>query len=156
MFPKTCRGPENLFVFFQDATTKVFFALKKKDNVENFKGQITFNQQITSSDGDFDLDLANGKVTIHIPGVYQFSFSGQGGYQISENTYVIVLKNGNEIFDIWDSSNSAGDVNNLSYVWMMEMQDGDTIQMNAGSHLYTDQYTHVTFTGELIEKQLSK
>lgn len=65
------------------------------------------------------------------------------------------------VFKIFDSNAAeGGDGNNLSYVWIMEIEQGDTIGLHSENYLYAGPDNsnegsdyQLTFTGQLIQKQ---
>ena len=134
---------------FQDATTKVFFTFAKTDGV-NFEGNIIFNFEYLNIGDGFDLE--NGVVTVKNPGVYRFTFSGQSGFWLYEDIDVEIKKNDHPFIYIGDK-NVAGEGNNISYVWMMELNQGDTVALHSTGHLYVSSFHPLIFTGELIYKQ---
>ena len=137
---------------FQDATTKVFFAVTQTQGLGNIKGDLTFdNKDIDIGDG---FDWESGVVTVKNSGVYRFTFSGTSGFGLYENTVVTVSKNGNPIgTPIIADFNNEGDGNNISCVWMMQLNQGDTVELQSANHLWAHKGHQSTFTGELIYKQ---
>jgi len=93
--------------------------------------------------------MGSGTFVVPTSGLYRLSFSAQSGYEKYDYTTVYVRKNGEDIFNIWDS-NQEDDVNNLSYTWMMHLTKNDRVYLNSDNHLYASSDNPVTFTGELI------
>mgnify|MGYP001427044056 CR=1 FL=1 len=113
----------------------------------NFKGDITYDRLDVNIGGGFD--IRSGVFVVPTSGTYRLSFSGQSGLHKYEYTHVNVKKNGSDVFAIWDS-NEAADNNNLSYTWVMNLSQGDRVNLSSDNHLYADSINHLTFTGELI------
>ena len=134
---------------FQDTTTKVFFAVTKTGG-GNFEGAITFNNKDLDIGDGFDWD--SGVVTVKNPGVYRFTFSGTSDFGLYDGTLIDVLKNDDSFFFFGDQ-NVKGEGNNLSYVWMMELNQGDTVALHSTGHLFVNGWYPLIFTGELIYKQ---
>ena len=133
-----------------DMGTKVIFGvMKKTSNSGNVKGKITFSEEIIDVGGGFD--LRNDVFRTPISGAYRFTFSGQSGASKNEYTGIQIKKNGVRTLDIYDD-NEQGDVNNLSYTWLMKLRQGDTLELYSLNHLYVFSYNPLTFTGELIHK----
>ena len=135
---------------FQDATTKVFFAVTQTQGLDNIKGDLTFdNKDIDIGDG---FDWESGVVTVKNSGVYRFTFSGTSDFGVHDGTLIDVLKNDDSFFYFGDQ-NVEGEGNNLSYVWMMELNQGDTVALHSTGHLFVNGWYPLIFTGELIYKQ---
>ena len=133
---------------FQVLETKVIFSAVKRSG-GNFKGDITYDRLVVNIGGGFD--TSSGVFVVPISGVYRLSFSAQSGHRKYEFTDVNVKKNGSLIFHIWDSNEGEkADANNISYTWMMNLSQGDRVNLNSDNHLYADSDNPVTFTGELI------
>ena len=50
-----------------------------------------------------------------------------------------------------DARLNGGNGNNLSYSWMLELEENDVIQLEISSNaMYADAKNHVIFTGQLI------
>ena len=114
-----------------------------------FNGDITFDRLDINIGGGFD--IRSGVFVVPTSGTYRLSFSGQSGYQKYEYTHVNVKKNGSRIFAIWDSNDAEkADAKNLSYTWLMNLTQGDRVNLSSHKHLYANSYFHLTFTGELI------
>ena len=115
----------------------------------NFKGDITYDRLDVSIGGGFD--IRSGVFVVPTSGTYRLSFSGQTGSEKYEFTNVNVKKNGSLIFNIWDSNEGEkADANNLSYTWVMNLTQGDRVNLSSQNHLFADGYYRLTFTGELI------
>ena len=120
-----------------------------KNSGVNFKGDITYDRLDVSIGGGFD--IGSGVFVVPISGVYRLSFSAQSGAAKYDHTYVRVRKNGSMILAIWDSNEGEkADGNNISYTWVMNLTQGDRVNLNSHKHLYANSYAPVTFTGELI------
>jgi len=126
--------------------TKVIFSAVRASGY-NFQGDITYDRLDVSIGGGFD--IRSGVFVVPTSGVYRLSFSAQSGSEKYKFTRVYIKKNGSTIFNIWDS-NEADDINNISYTWVMNLTQGDRVNLSSVKHLYANSYTPVTFTGELI------
>mgnify|MGYP001404003663 CR=1 FL=1 len=129
--------------------TKVIFSAVKASG-GNFKGDITYDRLDINIGGGFDID--SSVFVVPTSGTYRLSFSGQSGAGKNELSKVWVRKNGSTIFTIYDS-NAADDINNLSYTWVMNLTQGDRVNLSSFNHLYASGGISVyplTFTGELI------
>ena len=105
-----------------------------------------------SSDDAFDLN--EGVLTFNIPGTYKLTFSGQSSFVRHEKTYIKVKWNTMDDFIIADGNNAdTGDRNNISYVWLMQLEEGDTLELYSYDFLFVGGSWPLTFTGELILKQ---
>ena len=131
--------------------TKVIFSAVKASG-GNFKGDITYDRLDVNIGGGFD--IRSGVFVVPTSGTYRLSFSGQSGAGKYEFTKVLVKKNGSMILNIWDSNEAEkGDVNNISYTWVMNLTQGDRVNLSSFNHLYASGGISVyplTFTGELI------
>ena len=132
--------------------TKVIFSAVRTrtgNSWGNFKGPITFdNLAINLGEG---FDATSGIFTVPTSGTYRFSFSAQSAYRKYGVTTVWVIKNGMEVFYIYDGNDAEnGDANNISYTWMMNLSKNDRINLDSRNYLYARSYEPVTFTGELI------
>ena len=116
----------------------------------NFKGDITYDRLEVSIGGGFD--IRSGVFVVPTSGTYRLSFSGQSGAGKYEFTKVLVKKNGADVFAIWDSNEAEkADANNISYTWLMNLTQGDRVNLSSENHLNAKNYRyHLTFTGELI------
>ena len=115
----------------------------------NFQGPITYDS-LTINLGE-GFDATSGIFTVPTSGTYRFSFSAQSASGIFDWTSVHVKKNGDTIFNIYDSNDAKnGDANNISYTWMMNLSENDRINLLSITQLYADSDNPVTFTGELI------
>ena len=92
-------------------------------------------------------------VTFNIPGAYQLTFSGKTNIMGFHSTSILVKKNGELNFYISDNNEAELAVgNNLSYVWIMELEQGNTIQLFSDDLLYAGDLWPLTFTAQLIQK----
>ena len=67
---------------------------------------------------------------------------------------ILVIKNTEKTLRIYDSNAAErADGNNLSYIWIMEIEQGDTVYLYSVNYLYADSDYHLTFTGQLIQMQ---
>ena len=116
----------------------------------NFKGDITYDRLDVNIGGGFD--IRSGVFVVPTSGTYRLSFSGQSGLHKYEYTHVNVKKNGSDVFAIWDSNEAEkADANNISYTWMMNLSQGDRVNLSSNNHLNAKNYRYLlTFTGELI------
>jgi len=126
--------------------TKVIFSAVKSSG-GNFKGQITYDNLVVNLGEGFD--MGSGTFVVPTSGLYRLTFSAQSAYEKYDYTTVYVKKNGEGVFQIWDS-NEEGDGNNLSYTWMQYLNRGDSINLYSSNHLYAGSDNPVNFTGELI------
>ena len=70
-----------------------------------------------------------------------------------EHTSILVKKNGELNFYISDNNTAEhGEGNNMSYVWIMELEQGNTIQLSTDDMLYAIEFHPLTFTAQLIQK----
>ena len=128
--------------------TKVIFSAEKASG-ENFIGDITYDRLVVNIGGGFD--MGSGVFVVPTSGTYRLSFSGQTGFKKYEYTNVKVKKNGTLIFVVWDSNDAEkADAKNLSYTWLMNLTQGDRVNLSSANHLFADYESHLTFTGELI------
>ena len=128
--------------------TKVIFSAVKASG-GNFKGDITYDRLDVSIGGGFD--IGSGVFVVPTSGTYRLSFSGQSGLHKYEYTHVNVKKNGSDVFAIWDSNEAEkADANNISYTWMMNLSQGDRVNLSSNNHLNAASRYPLTFTGELI------
>ena len=88
---------------------------------------------------------SSGVFEVPISGIYRMTFSGQTAF-ISSACYVgVYKKDGSRMLTIFDENNAYG-ANNLSYTWIVKLDEGDELK------LYTENYLFAanTFTEELI------
>ena len=115
----------------------------------NFKGDITYDRLDVNIGGGFD--IRSGVFVVPTSGTYRLSFSGQSGLQKYEYAAVYVKKNGSTILTIYDSNDAVkADGKNLSYTWVMNLTQGDRVNLSSENHLYAGGINYLTFTGELI------
>ena len=134
---------------FQILNTKVIFNAKKTKGYSDVTGDLTFDQVDINIGNGFD--GSSGIFKAPVSGIYKISFSGQSSFGRFDNTYIWVVKNGDEILKIWDSNDAEkADVNNVSYTWIMRLVKGDKLKLNSMNYLYAGFYSPLTFTGELI------
>ena len=82
------------------------------------------------------------------------TFSGQSGLDDNiQYTWINVYKNDFDsvmlvITDMNESEKAYG--NNLSYVWMMSLVQGDEVKLFSFKYLYASSNHPLTFTGQLI------
>ena len=124
-----------------------------KTKGDNLIGKITYNRLDVSIGGGFD--IGSGVFVVPTTGTYSLSFSGQTAYLKYEIAYVSVKKNGSLNFHIYDSNAAENaDANNLSFTWLMNLRQGDRVNLYSNSYLHAgivgSVHSHVTFTGELI------
>ena len=114
----------------------------------NFKGDITYDRLDVNIGGGFD--IRSGVFVVPTSGTYRLSFSGQSGLHKYEYTHVNVKKNGSDVFAIWDSNEGEkADANNISYTWMMNLSQGDRVNLSSYNHLNAKNYRYpLTFPGE--------
>ena len=136
------------FSNFQILETKVIFSAVKNSGL-NFAGDITYDRLDVSIGGGFD--IRSGVFVVPTSGTYRLSFSGQSGFDKYEYTYVNIKKNGSNVFAIYDSNTAEkADANNLSYTWLMNLSQGDRVNLSSNNHLNVRSWYPLTFTGELI------
>merc|ERR1712062_501631 len=107
--------------------TKVIFSAVRTSG-GNFQGDITYDRLDVSIGGGFD--IRSGVFVVPTSGVYRLSFSAQSGSEKYKFTRVYIKKNGSTIFNIWDS-NEADDINNISYTWVMNLTQGDRVNLSS-------------------------
>ena len=128
--------------------TKVIFSAVR-DSGHNFRGSITYDHLDVNLGSGFN--TGSGTFTVPTSGTYRFTFSAQSGYVKFEHTVVYVKKNQRTIFKIGDYNNAAdGDLNNLSYTWLMNLTKNDRVKLSSLHHLLANSDYPVTFTGELL------
>ena len=129
--------------------TKVIFNAVRNSG-HDFRGSITYDRLDVNFGNGFDIE--SGTFTVPTSGTYRFSFSGQSGYEKLVHTVVNVKKNGRTNFKIGDYNDAVkGDLNNLSYTWLMNLTQNDKVKLYASyGYLLANSDYPVTFTGELI------
>ena len=137
-----------LFLSFQILNTKVIFNAQKTDG-EDVTGFLTFDRVEINIGAGFD--ASSGIFRVPISGIYKMTFSGQTAYSEVQLTWIRVYKNRSETLHITDGNkaeNAYG--NNLSYVWMMTLVQGDELKLESAFYLYASSDEPLTFTGQLI------
>ena len=138
---------------FQILNTKVIFnALRhgKNGEADNDITQFLTFDQVDINIGDA-FNGSSGVFKVPISGTYQMSFSGQSAYEKIDYTSIRVYKNGSFMFKIYDGNDAEkGDGNNVSYVWIMTLVQGDELKLYSVRYLYALSSIPLTFTGELI------
>ena len=121
----------------------------QKTEGENVIGDLTFDR-VDINIGNA-LDGPSGMFKVPISGTYQMTFSGQSAFYKIDSTKIRVYKNGSDMFHINDGNIAEkANANNVSYIWMMTLVQGDELKLYSDKYLYAYGYNTLTFTGELI------
>ena len=97
------------------------------------------------------MDGTTGKFTVPTAGIYRLTFAGASAAAHYDSTYIQVRKNGEQMFEIWDSNAAKdGDGNNVASTWLWDLKKGDTVDLHSETYLKADSEWHLIFTGELI------
>eukprot|EP00093_Oithona_nana_P000191 00191.XXX_1985_2332_1 [CDS] Oithona nana genome sequencing. len=110
-------------------------------------GDLTFDQ-VDINIGNA-LDRSSGIFKVPISGTYKMTFSGLSAFNKIDRTYIRVYKNGSIMFGIYDGNEADGG-NNVSYIWMMTLVQGDELKLYSYNYLYATNDRPLTFTGQLI------
>ena len=125
------------------------FNAQKTEGYSETTGYLTFDQ-VDINIGDA-FDGSSGIFKVPISGTYKMTFSGQSAAIKINYTCIRVYKNGSLMFVIYDGNTAEkGDANNVSYVWMMSLVQGDELKLSSDNYLFAISYYPLTFTGELI------
>jgi hypothetical protein len=108
------------------------------------------------------MDLASGKFTAPRPGIYFFSFTGNGGlFSSSEaNFYFRLFLNGNLIGSthVQEMNGPISEHSPMSFQSTLKLEKGDRVwvQMEYSPAMYlSDESTHTThFTGFMLEEEI--
>ena len=137
------------FLPFQILNTNVIFNAQKTKGMNEVTGYLTFDQ-VDVNIGDA-FDGSSGIFKVPISGTYKMTFSGQSAYVKIDTTSLRVYKNGSIIFSIYDSNEAEkADGNNVSYIWMMTLVQGDELKLSSANYLSASIVYPLTFTGQLI------
>ena len=137
------------FLSFQILNTKVIFNAQVTQGYSEVTGYLTFDE-VDVNIGDA-FDGSSGIFKVPISGTYKMTFSGHSANDANVSTNLHVYKNGSIMFSIYDgNAGEKGNINNLSYTWIMTLVQGDELKLNSGNYLYANPSYPLTFTGQLI------
>ena len=106
-------------------------------------GYLTFDQVDIDIGEAFDGSF----FTAPIAGIYKMTFTGQNAMS---DTSISVYKNDDRMFGIMDFNVAEEWGDNVSYTWMMKLDQGDRVKLRSTNNLLATPKFPLTFTAELI------
>ena len=142
------------YFFFQDnpecndiTSTIAFSGIRNLDSTISTGNYISYNTATINTNGV--LDLSSGLFTVPRDGHGQYAFSFVCSGRRSKYLVISVQKNGDSKFLIADADVENIEGANVSYYWLEDLQDGDTIRLQvlSGDDLHSNPNNHVIFSG---------
>ena len=122
------------YFFFQDnpecndiTSTIAFSGIRNLDSTISTGNYISYNTATINTNGV--LDLGSGLFTVPRGGHGKYSFSFVCSGRRTKSIHIVVEKNGLEKFRITDGDDQNVEGANVSYYWLEDLQDGDTIRL---------------------------
>ncbi|XP_035253324.1 complement C1q-like protein 2 [Anguilla anguilla] len=94
---------------------------------------------------------STGIFTARVKGVYFFTFTAYNNVEMTPNTNVVLMKNGERTVSIWDKSGQdANDNASNAVVLQLEVGDSVFVHLKANTRVYDDMGHYNSFSGFLL------
>ena len=137
----------NGILLYPDFSDGLFFCVYHNSSWKS-TGYLTFeNVLVSNSNRNNMLTATNSKFTAPVTGTYEFAFTANSAE--SDYGHVSVYRNTEVHYQMYSSKS---DKSTIGSKWIMDLQKGDYIRLNANKNIHTDSSYNRIFSGKLIQK----